>query len=321
MRFELSGHIGMSIKTVLKDEQGNPVIKDGEYVFTDVQELDFPNLILDSGLNRIGVGQAIEGVCIGTGNTTPSEGQGSLASFAKATWTLQGAVESTDSTVSPYFSSFKRTYRFDVGALNGNYSEVGVGWGIGGGGNSITGLFSRALIKDALGNPTTITVSADQVLDVSYTLKLYPPQSDITGTITLSGESYNYILRPAYINTRNYTGWSAASVTDVPNFWIGIRGYSGNIGSITGEPSGTVDFGATANALSYVNNSYKKEFNIVFGLNAGNIGGLRSLWLPLYGRNMQAEFSRVSDNAPIPKTNAKVLTIPFWVSWGRYNAS
>lgn len=320
MRFELSGHIGMSIKTVLKDDQGNPVIENGEYVFTEVQELDFPNLILDAGLNRIGVGNAIEGVCIGTGNTAPSVEQGSLASFSKATWLSQGAVESTDSTTSPYYSSFKRTFRFDVGALNGNYSEVGIGWGIGEGGNSIAGLFSRALTKDALGNPTTITVSADQVLDVSYTLKLYPPQNDITGTITLNGEVYNYTLRPAYINTRSYAGWSAAYVTNTPGFWDAVRCYSGNIGSVTEEPSGTVGFGG-ATPLTYVNNSYKKEFNISFGLNDGNVGGIRSFWLKVAGINMQAEFSKASDGSPIPKTASKVLTLPFWVSWGRYNAS
>ena len=320
MRFELSGHIGMSIKTVLKDDQGNPVIKNGEYVFTEVQELDFPNLILDAGLNRIGTGNAIEGVCIGTGNTAPSVEQGSLVSFSKATWLSQGAVESTASTTSPYYSSFKRTFRFNVGELSGNYSEVGVGWGIGGGGNSIAGLFSRALIKDALGNPTTITVSADQVLDVSYTLKLYPPQNDITGSITLNGEVYNYTLRPAYINTRSYAGWTAASVTSTPGFWDAVRCYSGNIGSVTAEPSGTVGFGG-ATPLTYVNNSYKKEFNITFGLNDGNVGGIRSFWLKVAGINMQAEFSKASDGSPIPKTASKVLTLPFWVSWGRYNAS
>lgn len=321
MRFELSGHIGMSIKTVLKDDQGNPVIKNGEYVFTEVQELDFPNLILDAGLNRIGTGNAIEGVCIGTGNTAPSVEQGSLVSFSKATAVSQGAVESTASTTSPYYSSFKRTFRFAIGALNGNYSEVGVGWGIGGGGgNSIAGLFSRALIKDALGNPTTITVSADQVLDVSYTLKLYPPQNDITGTITLNGEVYNYTLRPAFINSRTYAGWTASYVTNTPVFWSSVDCYSGNIGSVTGSPSGSLSSGGTT-PLTYVNNSYKKEFNITFGLNEGNVGGIRSLWIKLSGLNMQAEFSKASDSSPIPKTNTKVLTLPFWVSWGRYNAS
>lgn len=54
---------------------------------------------------------------------------------------------------------------FPRGAAAGNISELTVG--------GRSGILSRVLVKDALGNPTTITVLSDEVLTVTWELRRY----------------------------------------------------------------------------------------------------------------------------------------------------
>ena len=93
---------------------------------------------------------------------------------------------------SPYYRWAKVTWRFGQGVAAGNISEVGLGWG-----NS--NLWNRALIKDANGNPTTITVLSDEYLDVVSEIRDYP-------TLSSSG-SFNLLDKTgAIINTYTVLG-------------------------------------------------------------------------------------------------------------------
>ena len=52
---------------------------------------------------------------------------------------------------------------------------------------------------------TTITPLADEILDVVVEVRYYPPLTDTTGTVTLNGIDYDYIIRAASIT--NVAGW------------------------------------------------------------------------------------------------------------------
>lgn len=76
-----------------------------------------------------------------------------------------------------------RTLSFGLGALSGTYSEVGLYDG--------TDFIAGQLIKDELGNPTTITILPDEELIVTYTMEIVFPNGEQgtapvlgTGTVT-----------------------------------------------------------------------------------------------------------------------------------------
>ncbi len=94
------------------------------------------------------VGDYMSTCMVGSGNAAPAETDTALQARAS---TSNINVQSNNSNVSPRYGWRRRTFRFAAGAAAGNLSEVGVGW-------TTTAVFSRALILDGSGNPTTITV-------------------------------------------------------------------------------------------------------------------------------------------------------------------
>lgn len=326
LNFGFAGRFDLVARKVAMGEDGSPLLENGNNVLTGESRnlASFENLILDSGLNRLGTGSVIDGACVGTGTTVPENSQTSLGSLLRVTTTEQSRTELSGSTTAPYYAECRIVYRFAAGTAAGNLSEVGLGWGVNTSANTISGLWCRALIKDNAGNPTTITVLSDEVLDIVYTLQLHPPASDITGTFNLSGEAYQYTLRPAYVNNREVYAyhWRASSILAQINTFYGVIAKTGTIGSVTSGPSGTASGSGdiTMTKQPYVNGSKQCVFNIAAGLNSANLaGGIRSMQFSLYGNAWQAEFSRVSDGGTIPKNNTNVLTFPFWVSWDRHS--
>lgn len=323
LKFGFAGRFDLVARKVVTGEDGSPIVDGGSNVLTGESRnlASFENLILDSGLNRLGSNQSIfDGACVGTGTTAPANSQTSLANMLRVTTTQQARTELAGSTTAPYYAEGRIIYRFAAGTAAGNLSEVGLGWGANAGANTMAGLWCRALIKDSEGNPTTITVLSDEVLDIVYTLQLHPPTSDVTGTFNLSGVAYQYTLRPAFVNGRSYPSyWGLVAIL----YGItshGATAFTGSIGSVTSGPSGTAGYNIVLTKQTYVNNSNRLVFNINADLNTANLaGGIRSMLIDLAGNCWQAEFSRVSDGSAIPKNNTNVLTIPFWVSWDRTN--
>lgn len=272
----------------------------------------FPNLILDQGLNRLGLAPSVSAAShcqVGTGSTAPTVTDTQLQSFLAGTNNVQSTSESYVAGPPPYQRAV-RTYRFATGAAAGNLSEVGIGWGASG-----TVLFSRALIKDGSGNPTTITVLSTEALDISYEIRNYPPTTDVTGSVTISGTSYSYTIRAAYITQA--LNWGAVWALDRGFAVSGVSSsaaYDGSIGSTSSGPSGGSSGATSYTNSSYSNNSYKRGGTITFGLNSANFaGGVKSVLTGgEYSSNFQIEFSPT-----INKTSTKVLTLNFEISWSR----
>lgn len=282
----------------------------------------FANIILDSGLNRLGTGGAWDRAQVGSGSTVPDVGQVSLVSLVASTTTVQSTTAGTDTPTNTYAWA-RRTYRFAEGVAAGNLSEVGIGWSA-----VPAGLFSRALIKDDLGNPTTITVLSDEVLDVLYEVRAYPTIADQTATLTISGTSYTFTIRPGYLsgNQSNLTYWPdqlvslmGGGVTGANEYRLGWYAYAAGatLGPVTGFPTGTglVVPSNTGNTYSftaaYVNNSYQRQCRVRMGLTAGN-EPFSVLALVSSVGNWQMS---VSPN--LPKDATKILSLDFTLSWAR----
>lgn len=266
----------------------------------------FPNLILDAGLERMGSSSTFLTYCrVGTGSVPPSPIDSGLANLLASTATVTANVYGAQSTA-PYFGWRRKTFRFAQGVASGNLSEVGVGWDTG------TALFSRALILDSAGAPTTITVGADETLDVTYELRTQPVTAEAGGNIVLAGVSYSWVSKPAYVT--NQDQWSVGnngSTVQPAN----ARAYADSMGAITGGPSGT-NVGVVVSRAPYAANSRKSVITISASLIQGNLsGGIKSILVS--GAATTLGSYQIEFTPAIPKDDTKTLSLTYDVTWGR----
>lgn len=268
----------------------------------------FENLVLDGGLNRIGSGAIISTAVVGSGSTTPANGESTLSALVASTTTQQGGdVRGTD--LANGFAYNRRTYRFAAGVAAGNLSEVGIGWGS-------TTLFSRALIKDVGGTPTTITILSDEVLDLVYELRVYWPTTDATATINLSGTDYTVTVRASDVDqwaegTSMFSYLLGNGITD--GIQDALAYGPGTLGAITDGAGGTF-LGRPGTATfdgSYVNNSNERLFKVIAGLSdvTSSIGAIGVITpLGMY---------KMGFSPSIPKSSSNILTVNFKLTWAR----
>lgn len=271
----------------------------------------FPNLILDTGLDRLAyTNNGLYYWCkVGSGSSTPEETDLDLDATLGSTSTIQ-SYSYGNSAAPDYYKYATMVFRFAAGVGTGNISELGVGWGMASG-----ELFSRALVLDALGNPTSITKIVDEVLDVTYQFRLYPDLTDFTGGFTLTGGkggSYTYTGRAANVNTTfvNYFGYPYPLLGTTTLY---MTAYNGTLGALTYMPSGTTGSPVNNTITAYVPGSYAVYGSSTFSLDRGNLsGGISCITIGTTQCNWQMQF-----NTPILKTASDTLTLNAKITWGR----
>lgn len=183
-------------------------IKDGEVT----KSLEFPNLILNSGLNYVCQGNSLSSayqqVSVGSGTTPPDVGQTSLVNPIGSPTGLSPSPNTE--VYDPVAHTMTQTVRkrFPIGAVVGNVAEIAMGWGTSTIPTERVKTFSRALIVDGSGLPTVLPVLADEQLDISYTLVINMPWVEQTTSLTINGvpTTVSSILRTAaYYDTA--AGW------------------------------------------------------------------------------------------------------------------
>lgn len=246
----------------------------------------FRNLITDAGENQLGTMNVLSNIHVGTGTNAPANGDTTLQTWLASHST---SVDSQTAQASaPYYGSKVVKCRFDPGEATGNISELGVA----NGGTSVSTLFSRARVLDGGGSPTTITVLADEYLDVYYELRYKPPTSDVAGSSTISGAVYDTVLRAANVTTAS--DWANNIGTT-----IGVAGggndfflCTGDIAAVTSSPNGTSFAGVGGTNIAYSNNSLQRDMTAVFGLSA--VGNCKSVLFRTKAGSFQASFTRAS---------------------------
>jgi hypothetical protein len=270
---------------------------------------------------------------VGTGNTTPQVTDVGLASFTAAAggtggtgggtgypapnaqgYVAQVSVPGQPDYVPPYWY-MRYIYLFATGAAAGNLTEVGA---YPGGGSPNADLFSRALILDASGNPTSITVLSDEILTVTWELRFYLDVTDHAFSFNLNGSPI----------TGTYRLWNASSQSANPaainTSGAGCTLYSGAMAAspLTGSPTGTIgNLASNSGAMSFVQfvndiaNSGTCYFDIKGTFPTGN--GTGTIQSFSYNQHMWAyQFGALS--SPIIKTAGQQLQVNFRASWGRY---
>ena len=281
------------------DESGNEVI---------TQETGwFDNLITNNGLDLVATvdnGNQLAYAQVGTGSTTPAFGDTTLSNFRAATNTNQGDTNG-QVTGPPRYGWRRVVRRFAQGAASGNISEIGMSPSAAG------NLYSRALILDGSGNPTTISVLATDFLDVTYESRNYVNTSDIAGSITISGVTYATIVRP--FSYSDNSPWS----TYLPSLTGGQNSNNevsiGETFPATGGTaiSGTRQFPTKA---AYTAGNRYRDFSGTWGIGVANF----ATGVGYIAMGTGLGYRGIGFTPKILKTNEYELKYALRWSWGRY---
>lgn len=274
----------------------------------------FKNLITDIGLERCATNSPISFGYVGTGIVAPTTADTEMTGFLNNTATIASTV-TTRAAGSPYWVEESRVFRFPPTGSSRNITEVGVGWTS----NSVAGLWSHALTVDGSNNPVTVTVLGDEFLDVTYTLRYYPPLTDSAYSVSISAVSYSFVTRLANAGsspTVNMTGSMRLAFSDLTCY-----GGPTVLGAVTASISGQTSTATldTGTAQAYVPASKTIEINSLTGLAQGNVtGGITAL----YGQPGNSIFGgcdfQSTVSPAIPKNNTKSLSLSFSYTWDRY---
>lgn len=285
------------------------------------QVLDFHNLITNDGLdkfNTLNIGSCATYAGVGTGSTAPAVTDSALVAEITPTAThrtsANGGITVADSYVvgPPDAGQRKITYLFDFSQANGNLTEIGLFEN-----NSTGKMWTRQLLKDGTGTPTTVVKTVNDQLRVTYTIQIIPPQADVvSGTITISGVDYVFTTRAANVGTATWnTNLWGTNVTDQLNGG-NTEAFDNVMGARTASNTGTGNQFTTSHSFAtYTNGNFYRDVTVVWGATSGNFaGGIKSFaFYCSAGRFMQMGVAPA-----IMKTNVKALTLVYRWSWGRY---
>lgn len=279
-----------------------------------IREKEFSNLITNNGLDLYGARgtRTVWGRCfVGTGTAIPQFTDTGLANYLAMT-TYSGATNTYNTTLPDVWAQTDVVYTFNVGAVVGNITEIGVG-------ASANNLFSRALIVDGGGTPVAFPVLADEQLRVTYSFRVYIPSGDFTGTVTIGSTTYDYLCRGRSIaNTNliaatNFSGDSIMPQSVAAGSESDVGAFSGAAvaASVANNISGPLGTPTSINRLSYAPNSLYREWSQIYGPSTGN-GNVRTVLSTTNTMTFQTQYTPA-----IPKSNTNTLTLPFRFSWAR----
>lgn len=293
-----------------------------------IEDLEFDNLITNTGLERWGqyitpvnhsASFRFRDICgrfvVGSGSSPPEFTDTALdapVSFA----TGNSTVVSEASNYSDGYCEIVVRWEFGQGVAEGNLSEIGIQR------DSMSGgLWSRALILDGLGNPTTITVRNTDFLTCFYTLRISIPQTDSVFNILVDYGDEGQVpttvtMRPLNAdNSSAQGGWSLFTRGTVGNA-SRLRAYTGGLALPTAStPLGTpipLAVPPPVTAIPYVGGSHEAEITYHLALGDLNSNDLATLNTSALMGEWQVNF-----DPPLQKNNTQTMDLTFGYSWAR----
>lgn len=287
----------------------------------------FDNLITDAGMDYLGsTDQDNLAMCrIGTGNTAPADADTSLVAQVGTGTTTEGIGSANGYDGAGNYLYRRVSRRFNPGTVDGvNLAEVGMA------ASNVVNLFSRSLIKDTGGSPTTITLAADEYLDVLYELRLYLPANDATTTATIDGVSTTVTIRySTYADT--LASWSGGLGVrmGMPSYLPGTA-YGRAVDTLPAATSKFFSSGSDTNngtitLASYSPGTYTTTATVVFGPAIANLtGGIQCMLMAGNGSGSYDSrydspygFWAYNFSTKLNKTSTRKATVTVGVTWGR----
>ncbi len=292
----------------------------------------FDNLITNIGLDFLSFGcgnpnnnfLSMNGIAVGTGTTPEAPSNTHMEDYLAGTATIIGS--SVAALPAPnYGVASTYSFQFPVGAAAGNLTEIGAITPQSTGSVTVPSsswfTFSRALIKDSMGNPTTITILSDEILVVNYTITFFPFVADATGTfpVTVDGvtTNYTYTSRSAVVNnTAANTGWFWNLNCITANGVGNDQFTNGSLGAITGRPSIGASPGVvtpnTRTYAPYVDGTFFISATYTLNTTTGNLSGglINCIFCVFAPFIFQMQFT-----PGLPKTSLQTLSLTVNLSW------
>lgn len=276
--------------------------------------LRFRNVITDAGLNALGTDGLLAQLmwaAAGTGNTTPSESQTALVTEVGSRSDDNGGLDDTFAWAATYVSVTRQRV-FAEGSLLGELAELGLF-------SAATGgtMWSRVLITDDMGNPTTVEMEADDELVLLYELRLYVPQVDVLGTVAIAGIDYDFTVRAC-----NYLDDDLWKSTLLEQLGVGSPAppYATEddaLVAIDADPPNEEVADSIAGA-PYSAGSFRRRYRAVWDLGTANFAtGIGSVSIPLSDDPLP--HFQVAFSPKIPKTDERKLKLTFAVTFGRHS--
>jgi len=272
-----------------------------------------PNLITDAGMDYLSTNYLMAygywDILVGADNTPPAvtdTALGTLIARGTRPTYLENGVDSVND-----YGWYRHTVQFGEGEAAGNIAEVGFTFNHGGistdQGND---LFSRALVVDGGGNPTTITVLSNEFLTVVYEVRTTIMSTDINATVDIDEDgtpvSRNVVIRANGGTSTDY--WAAIN----PVGYGMVRSDAG-VSLLDYQIGQGGSYQGTVSASAYTQGSFNRDLTLFWGINESNVSvdfiGLRQT---LCGSSWKMSF-----NPAIVKDNTKELSITFNISWAR----
>lgn len=297
-----------------------------------VRELaDFDNLIVNQGLDYVATGSpgtvacVYYGCVVGTGTTPAAPTDTNLQTFLAGTRTV--STNSVSNVGNPTYATVtSTTYQFAAGVAAGNLTEIGIC--ATGTGQSLTTvptnaspLFSHSLIMVG-GVPGTVTILATEVLNVVYTLTMFPIVTTLTGSFNLNTNgtitSVNYSILSASVSANNYT--IASSQTKISNNSSADNAYPSTsvLGPVTGVPTGTnaIFTGSSLATAAYVPGNYFLSYTLNVPIGGGNTttNSIGAMGLFIQAGNYTTPL-QIAFSPAIAKNNTQTFSIVVNVSW------
>lgn len=280
------------------------------------RSLSFDNLILNQGLDRFATEDAsglYRYFYLGTGNTPPAVTDTQLTSIVPGSGNFQRSEWPVVHGGSPdYYNALLISGISTVGQFgNANLSEIGIG------GSAPDALFSKELIRDAVGDPTVFPIQDDEQLLASYELRMFPPLADAHFTVDVSG-TRDVTVRPVGVNRTSRTatqgGWSLSTSAQVNGSASAAAFFTGDLNGYTEiAPQGTVVSGTGTMSLSpYVPGSYKRDYRIQFASNQSVSNSLRTHLCNTGFGSFQVQY-----DPPLQKTDQQSMYLDYEFAWAR----
>jgi len=283
----------------------------------------FHNTILDVGLDLFAnddLYRIIRYCNVGSGSSTPVQGQSGLDSFVASVEDSEENIYSVShhtTNTDPLHYGKEETREFSIGTCTGNLTEVGLSK------ESNSDYFNRQLFRDVSDNPITITVASDEGLRVTFDIKVYTIMErgvSYPGSFDLDGvsQSFNQVINHEVFNEYNDSDYSA-----VPHRYLSgdsVIGWidDGSTTYIASEGStGTVCDTYTPDA--YLSGNFYRDTPLIWSPNT-YVGDFSRIMIGYDGSgDKEAVLSTFLLDSAITLLDTEELTINLRRSWGRYD--
>lgn len=303
-------------------------------------EKTFPNtlttLFFERALNiNASNSDAFSGFMAGSGSSEPLETDQQLDARVgyAAVFPAASTVEINYETL-PRYKKQSVTMRGGEGAIVGNISELAIYGGNPNPDAPTAYMASRALVRDASGTPTSITVLSDEFLEITWSIYIYMWDS-VTGVlnINIDGvlEEFNYEIRPVRMNSALFLGTSTGTGIDYPPHvstatggnvrccYVSEQDEFVSVGDSTNTSAPHADRFTSVTQGVYNPASRSREFTIRLALDRGNKpGGFRSIFLYMNRGASDSSWFKTAHqmllDRPVPKNAERLFDLPIVIS-------